>query len=91
MVQSLSWNRLLVLSLLRACIVDVFLAPPEDISSAEADIIGLACLATSLVSLALFVLPFCVERRPWVWSTYLYGYDERLLLASVRATTDLLD
>jgi hypothetical protein len=44
-----------------------FLAPPEEMTAADADIMGLALLATGLLSLALFVVPFCVERRPWVW------------------------
>jgi hypothetical protein len=47
-----------------------FRAPPEQMSAAEANIMGLTFLAIGFFSLALFVLPFCVEPRPWVW---IYG------------------
>jgi len=45
-----------------------FLAPPRGMSAGEAEFMGLVFLVTSLVSFAIFVVPFCVEKRPWVWT-----------------------
>ncbi len=53
------------------CLVPVswsfFLNPPKDMTRSEADFFGLLFLAAGLLSFALFVLPFCVAPRPWVW------------------------
>ena len=39
-----------------------------DMSDAEVHLMALLCIATGVLSFALFVLPLFVAPRPWVWT-----------------------
>ena len=61
-----------IVCLFSLCFVPVswmfFLVPPTDMSESEANFMGLGFLGVSLVSAAMFVVPFCVTTRPWLWT-----------------------
>lgn len=95
MVQSLLWDRLFVLPLLRTALVGVLPCSAERHVSGGSRHHGArpSChgpLVFGFVRVAVLRETASVGMGLWP-RAYLYGYDECLLLASVRATADPLD